>query len=362
MRHKRLRLVFKSFFVLLVAVSLVAASFPATQIQARTIKQIQKQQQQLQNELNSLNAQLVSLLAQIQSLEAEIAENETEIAETELNLKDAQEAEQRQYQEMMLRMQYMYENDDSNLMMIFLESKSFSDFLNKIEYQNAVYDYDRLLLDTYEAIRVEIEGIKADLESQRASLASQKEQLSATKVSLNSLIESKKNEVADINAELEAARAEAARQAAAQAAAREQARANKNAQANNTGVGGGDPAPTTGVSGGAVVSYASQFVGGKYVWGGNSLTSGVDCSGFVVQVYAHFGINLSGARSSAALRGVGKAVSYDSMKAGDIVCYSGHVGIYTGAGTIVEAQSSRAGITNSRSVNCKSILAIRRVI
>lgn len=351
--------------VIVCAGVILSSSFEADAV--RSVNEIKKEQQKLQNELSSLQSQLVELISQKQSLEAQIAENEASIAETELDLADAMAAEQRQYQDMVLRMQYMYEKGDQSLLTLFLESSGFSDFLNKIEYANAVYDYDRLLLDSYEATRIEIEGIKADLESQRASLASQKEQLAATEATLNALVESKKNEVANINEELEKAKAEAARRAAELARQREQQRAQANASSanasvNNSSVGGGNPAPVTGVSGGAVVGYASQFVGNPYVWGGNSLTNGCDCSGFVVQVYKNFGINLSGSRSSAALRGVGRAVSYENMQAGDIVCYSGHVGIYTGAGTIVEAQSTRAGITSSRSVNCKSILAIRRVI
>ena len=105
-----------------------------------------------------------------------------------------------------------------------------------------------------------------------------------------------------------------------------------------------------------------QFVGNRYVWGGNSLTNGCDCSGFVVQVYRHFGIDLSGSRNSAALRYVGQAVSPDNIQAGDIVCYPGHVAIYAGNGCIVEAQSSRAGITANRAWNHGTVLAIRRVI
>ena len=103
-------------------------------------------------------------------------------------------------------------------------------------------------------------------------------------------------------------------------------------------------------------------MGNPYVWGGNSLTDGCDCSGFVVEVYKHFGINLSGSRNSGALRSVGQAVSYNHIQPGDIVCYSGHVGIYAGGGVIVEAQSTRAGITANRSVTCRKIVAIRRVV
>ena len=123
-----------------------------------------------------------------------------------------------------------------------------------------------------------------------------------------------------------------------------------------------DPDPVTNISGGSVVAYAQQFVGNPYVWGGNSLTNGCDCSGFVVQVYKHFGVNLSGSRHSSALRSVGQPVSFENIQPGDIVCYSGHVALYAGGGKIVEAMDSQHGITCSRSVTCNKILAIRRVI
>jgi cell wall-associated NlpC family hydrolase len=96
-------------------------------------------------------------------------------------------------------------------------------------------------------------------------------------------------------------------------------------------------------TGSSVVSYASQFVGNRYVWGGTSLTNGADCSGFVLSVFAHYGKSLP--HSSAALRGVGVSVSPSNMQPGDIVCYSGHVGIYAGNGQIVNALNSKKGIT-----------------
>ncbi|WP_294783062.1 C40 family peptidase [uncultured Eubacterium sp.] len=112
-------------------------------------------------------------------------------------------------------------------------------------------------------------------------------------------------------------------------------------------------------SGSSVISYALQFVGNPYVWGGTSLTNGVDCSGFVMQVYAHYGISLP--HSSAALRSVGRGVSYSEAQPGDIVCYSGHVGIYIGGGQIVHASNPRDGIKVS-TATFKSILAVRRVM
>ena len=117
-----------------------------------------------------------------------------------------------------------------------------------------------------------------------------------------------------------------------------------------------------GVSGSSVVSYAQQFVGNPYVWGGNSLTNGCDCSGFVQQVLANFGITYGARMTSGSFRSVGNEVSYNYMQPGDIVCYPGHVAIYAGGGIIVEAQSTATGITNYRSVNCHSIITIRRVL
>ncbi len=111
-------------------------------------------------------------------------------------------------------------------------------------------------------------------------------------------------------------------------------------------------------AGSSVASYACQFVGNPYVYGGSSLTNGTDCSGFVMSVYAAFGVGLP--HSSSADRSVGYAVSTDAMSPGDIVCYSGHVGIYIGNGTIVHASNPRTGITYS-SVNYRPILAVRRI-
>ena len=114
----------------------------------------------------------------------------------------------------------------------------------------------------------------------------------------------------------------------------------------------------SGSDGSAVVSYGSQFVGNPYVYGGTSLTNGTDCSGFVMSVYSAFGVSLP--HSSSALRSVGYGVSYDEMQPGDIVCYSGHVGIYAGNGQLLHASTYRTGITYSN-VNYKNILAIRRI-
>lgn len=112
-------------------------------------------------------------------------------------------------------------------------------------------------------------------------------------------------------------------------------------------------------SGQAVVDYACQFIGNPYVWGGTSLTNGADCSGFVQSVYKHFGVSLP--RTSGAMRDSGKGVSYSEAIPGDIICYSGHVGIYMGDGKIVNAINSSKGI-GVLSATYASIITVRRVL
>lgn len=109
----------------------------------------------------------------------------------------------------------------------------------------------------------------------------------------------------------------------------------------------------------AVAEYGLQFVGNPYVWGGTSLTDGADCSGFVMSVYANFGVSLP--HSSAADRSQGYAVDgLANAQPGDLICYSGHVALYIGNGQIVHASNKKTGIIVSQA-DYRKILAIRRI-
>ena len=108
-----------------------------------------------------------------------------------------------------------------------------------------------------------------------------------------------------------------------------------------------------------VAEYAVEFIGNPYVWGGTSLTNGVDCSGFVMKIYEEFGVTLP--HSSAAQRKHGYAVDgLENAQPGDLICYSGHVAIYIGDGMIVHASNEKDGIKVSKAAYRK-ILAIRRI-
>ena len=190
--------------------------------------------------------------------------------------------------------------------------------------------------------------------------------------------ESKEEEAARL------AKEEAERKAAAEAAAKEEAKKNAASESNKSSKASNESKKSeaveetadeessssdssseesysapSGSNGQAVVDYACQFVGNPYVYGGSSLTNGTDCSGFVMSVYAQFGISLP--HSSSALRSVGYGVSVDDMKPGDIICYSGHVAIYCGGNTIVHASNPSTGIKYTSPANYKTILAVRRI-
>lgn len=167
---------------------------------------------------------------------------------------------------------------------------------------------------------------------------------------------------AESKAEEEArlAKEEAERKAAREAArAAEAARTSSNTtktETTTTTVAASDGSST----GTSVANYALQFVGNPYVYGGSSLTNGTDCSGFVMSAYANYGVSLPHSSSSLRSSGSGVEGGLSSAQPGDIICYSGHVGIYIGNGQIVHASTSKTGIIVS-SADYRQVLAVRRI-
>lgn len=158
------------------------------------------------------------------------------------------------------------------------------------------------------------------------------------------------------------AKEEAERKAALEAARKAEEKNRKAAKSESSATTSEAPVVyATGESalGQSVASYACQFVGNPYVYGGTSLTNGADCSGFVMSVYANFGVSLP--HSSSGDRSVGTAVDgLANAQPGDIICYSGHVAIYIGNGQIVHASTAKTGIKIS-DVNYRTPLGVRRI-
>lgn len=352
------------------------------------INGLKDQQQITADDIKNKSAKLDEILAAQKKLQTDITSKQAEIEQNQKDLAAAQEKQQEQYDAMKKRIQFMYENSaEDNIWTAIIESNGITDMLNRIEYVSDVYDSDRALMDSYQAAVEQVKEIgtkldkdmneltamqddyekqQADVEAAIVALENQKEQYASQIAQAQQQADNYQNIITaqgKIIQEQEAAAAAAARaNSSSSSSSYDGGGAGKGGSiAGDYAAGGGkNPGASTGVSGSSVVSYAMQFVGNPYVWGGNSLTNGVDCSGFVHEVYAHFGISTP--RYSQAFKSVGQAVSFDNIQPGDVVVYPGHVAIYAGGGVIVEAQSTKAGITANRSVQCHTILAIRRLV
>ena len=356
------------------------------------INGLKDQQQTTADDIKNKSAKLDEILAAQKKLQADITSKQAEIEQNQKDLAAAQEKQQEQYDAMKKRIQFMYENSaEDNIWTAIIESNGITDMLNRIEYVSDVYDSDRALMDSYQAAVEQVKEIGTKLDNDMNELTAMQDDYEKQQADVEAAIVALENQKEQYASQIAQAQQQAEnyqniitaqgkiiqeQEAAAAAAAAAAARANSSSGsssydgggagkggsiASDYAAGGGkNPGASTGVSGSSVVSYAMQFVGNPYVWGGNSLTNGVDCSGFVHEVYAHFGISTP--RYSQAFKSVGQAVSFDNIQPGDVVVYPGHVAIYAGGGVIVEAQSTKAGITARRSVQCHTILAIRRLV
>ena len=335
---------------------------------------LEDQASDLQNQLSEKAAALSDLLADQEILERDIANTQAAITQAEKDLKAAKKQEKKAYEDMKLRIQYMYENSTQDTVWdAILNAKGIADMLNRVEYVSQVHKSDRELMEDYKAVVTEVETLAAELDSKMNDLVAMQEINEHQEVELKAAMAELEAESADFEQQIATAKARATELAnyiaeqnrliklEEERKKAEQEANKKPAQNNDSKEESKDPAFTTDVTGTELVNYALQFVGNPYVWGGNSLTNGCDCSGFVNLIYRHFGFT-NVPRQSQAFKSWGKAVSFDSIKPGDIVVYPGHVAIYAGNGKIVEAQSSSAGITSNRSVTCATITAIRRVL
>ena len=362
------------------------------------IENIQSQQQELQSQIDALDADLVNIIMNLDILEGELSDKQTELDNVTAQLAQAQEDEQNQYDAMKKRIVYMYENGDDSYIEALVGATDFSDLLNRLEYAQQIYDYDRNLLTQYQETVQQVADLKSQVETEKAELEEVQQSYQEQQASYESMIAEKQSQMSDFDTQLASAQSLAAQYkatvdeqneiirqeqaAAAAAAAQNNNKGNNTTTANNnngnttgnnngsntggdsttggsTGGGGLNPPFSTSVSGSDVVSYACQFIGNPYVWGGESLTDGADCSGFIKSVYANFGISLP--HSSVAVQRAGSEVSYENAQPGDIVCYAGHVAIYMGGGQIVHASSPSTGIKTG-SATYRSIISVRRVL
>lgn len=333
---------------------------------------LEAQKNAAQSEVNSLQSQLSELMSKMTDLQNQLITKGEEITKAEKQLKEAEEKEKQQYEDMKLRIKYMYEEGDGSAVERILNSGSIAEMLNQADYAQKVHSYDRQMLEEYVETVTEVKDLKASLEEDMNKLEDMQTEYEAQQTELNTTIESKSAEVANLDAQIqEAARKAAEEQAAREKAAQEAAKKEEAKQQENTntpsGNGGGEtatdnpsePAPNTPApapetpstpapeepSGGGsstgnvgaaqtIVSAAWSQIGVPYVWGGTTPYVGLDCSGLTQWCHAQAGISI-GRVDSQQLAG-GMQVS--DPQPGDIAWTPGHVAIYIGNGQMIEAQ------------------------
>ena len=377
----------------------------------KDIESISEEQEAVEAELEELDAELVDLLLSVDLLESDIGNKELDIERTKEELEEAKARVAAQETAMARRIKFMYERGSSTYLELFLESKSMAEAVNKSEYSEKLYKYDRLMLEKYRLARSEVEDKEAQLEEELHELEEIKEDLNTQKDELNALIAEKQETADNFAAQLSKAKSKAseyknqisqqsanlkklnqaeaekiaeeakkkaeeeakrkAEEAAAKKKAQEESRNSEESESSDdsddsdSDSGSHSESRPSGTSvrasgsgtGADIANYALQFVGCPYVAGGTSLTNGCDCSGFTQGVYSHFGISIP--RSSYAQSAGGDEVSFDQAQAGDIIYYGGHVAIYIGNNMIVHASTAATGIKIS-SAFYRSIITIRR--
>ncbi len=387
---------------------------------------LETQQEILQEQIDDFNAELSNTMASIGVMEDqlaakeselaakenEIAAKEEEIVQKELQIEQTQAEydaavvrEETQRENMAICARMIYERGEESYLDALLAGKGLADILNQMDRLEKVSEYENEVLEEYITVKNQVHDLwdllveeKATLEddkvrlvADREQLASDKQQLEADKAGLqqqksylDGMLAKKKQESANYDEEIRQARAAAA---TAKELLKQDQEALRKLQSGNAGTGtagnggsagsagggtssgGGTSAPSAPAGGGGsglgqqVANYACQFVGNPYVMGGTSLTGGADCSGFVYRVYADFGYQLP--RTSYQQENAGVGVSYENAQPGDIVCYTGHVGLYIGNGQIVHASNSAPYPTGGIKISnaqYRTIVAVRRIV
>ncbi len=389
----------KKFGARLLAAAVAGSLIVTPVMAAPSVNDLKEDKAEKQSEVNSLQKELTDIMTKLGDLEEDLIKKGEEITQAEADLTVAEEKEKEQYEAMKLRIKYMYEEGSSMAIESLVSAEDFTDLVNKAEYVQNVHKYDRQQLQEYAETKQEIADLKTTLEEDQKTMEGLQDEYEAKETQLSSTIESKREEVADLDAQIQAAAEAAARAAAEEQRRREEEerrRQEEAAQSNNNTSGNqnqnnednnGGNASNDSASAGSTGSTGSSSTAGNTGSTGNSGSTGntagstgtstgsgsgssLDYAGagdssvaqtIVNAAYGQLGVpyvwggttpgsgldcsgltqychrvaGISIGRTSQVQGGGGKAVS--NPQPGDLVCYGSHIGIYIGGGQMIHA-------------------------
>lgn len=334
----------KKFSTKLLAAVVTSSLIVTPVMAAPSTESIEKEKATAQSEAASLRSQLTEVVTQINQIEEDLTEKGEQIIQTTADLEEAEATEKQQYEDMKLRIKYMYEQGDGSAVEALVTSENFSDLVNKAEYVQNVHDYDREKLAEYVATKEQVAELKTSLEEEQKDLEEKEAQFTEKQESLNTMLSSKEAEIADLDEELQEIAAEAARQQEEERRAQEEANRNNNSSNNNNNNGGNSSGGNKGNGGnssgssssyvpGDAVSRAKSALGKPYLWGAAG-PNAFDCSGLVSFCLTGKYSHTYSSRSFAGLPEV------SDPRPGDVCYRVGHVGLYVGNGQMIHAPHS----------------------
>ena len=302
----------------LIVALMVSVMLGTTVLSAPSASELQDKKNKANRELNKVRQDITELMTNINKTEKDLVDVGKAIIKAEADLAEAEEKEKVQYEAMKHRIVAMYENGTGSMLAKALAAGSLADMLKEAENVQTIHNYDRKQLKEYIETKEKIEILKISLEDDMDALMKKQKKFEKDKADLDNKVSQLQNKIGNINEELRNLS--------------QNAGGSSGSSGNNSG---SNYVPPVGTGGGAaIVREAYRYLGVPYVWGGESL-SGVDCSGLVKMAHKAIGVNLPHYSNDIG-RG-GKLVSEANAQPGDVVCYSGHVGIYLGNGMMIHA-------------------------